>query len=476
MERLLRCISLLLILSIGANAVTVSSQAKTTEKEVTLNKGKTWSVYKRNCTYRSNNEQVAYVSSEGMITAKRAGNAVVSVRKNGQVIRQINVTVKSSARLPNIGVCYDEMDIGKLTYEMVDNEISISQTFSNHGSATIKKLIVDYEVQVGVESEVQTNVEEAPVIIKQEWTGKELGIAPGKSVDVHLVGQGSDFDHWKEIVSVTVKRIQIYSFQAKIIVKPEKDKWTVQWGKPDTTKPVLSGLIGKDAYNKHYKDVYRTVYKGNKEWLRKYVSAYDDRDGKVQVEVDASGINWNKAGTYYVVYSATDSSGNVAREKTKVQVRLASNALDRSAKAILDRIVQKSYSDEQKARAIYWYVRDNMNYSHRTDHSDWEKAAQAALTAHAGDCFYYYSLGRLLLTRCGIPNQTITRVRTRDPHWWNYAYMENKGWYHYDTTPRVTGGEFCLKTSAWISNYSKRAGNSHVWNHSWIPASAKDPI
>ena len=114
MKRLLRCISLLLILSIGANAVTVSSQAKTTEKEVTLNKGKTWSVYKRNCTYRSNNEQVAYVSSEGLITAKRAGNAVVSVRKNGQVIRQINVTVKSSARLPNIGVCYDEMDIGKL--------------------------------------------------------------------------------------------------------------------------------------------------------------------------------------------------------------------------------------------------------------------------------------------------------------------------------------------------------------------------
>ena len=40
MERLLRCISLLLILSIGANAVTVSSQAKTTEKEVTLNREK----------------------------------------------------------------------------------------------------------------------------------------------------------------------------------------------------------------------------------------------------------------------------------------------------------------------------------------------------------------------------------------------------------------------------------------------------
>ena len=76
----------------------------------------------------------------------------------------------------------------------------------------------------------------------------------------------------------------------------------------DTAAPAFSGL-GKI-----------TVDKGDTPNYTAKVSAKDDRDGKVDFEYDASGVNLKKPGTYYVTYTAKDRAGNKAEEKRKVEV------------------------------------------------------------------------------------------------------------------------------------------------------------
>ena len=51
------------------------------------------------------------------------------------------------------------------------------------------------------------------------------------------------------------------------------------------------------------------------------VTAKDDIDGTCDVTVDTSGLDLSKPGTYYITYSATDSSGNVGTCQRKITVK-----------------------------------------------------------------------------------------------------------------------------------------------------------
>ena len=80
----------------------------------------------------------------------------------------------------------------------------------------------------------------------------------------------------------------------------------------DTVKPVIKGLKNK------------TVYVGTKKVdYRKGVTATDNTDGNLtsKIKVYKSKVNLKKAGTYTVVYSVSDSSGNTATAKKKVFVK-----------------------------------------------------------------------------------------------------------------------------------------------------------
>lgn len=170
------------------------------------------------------------------------------------------------------------------------------------------------------------------------------------------------FSENNEVKKVVLKKLVYHTGESKITYYPETGKWTSVRSPLDMKAPVISGLVGKRAYNSHYKDVVRTVYKENKSWLLKYVSAKDARDGKVKVTVDTSKIKWNKKGIYTVTYRAKDKAGNKASVKTKVAVRKSSDSYDRYATSILNGIVKKSWSDEKKARAIYSYVYRKVAY------------------------------------------------------------------------------------------------------------------
>jgi len=156
-----------------------------------------------------------------------------------------------------------------------------------------------------------------------------------------------------------------------------------------------------------------------------------------------------------------------------VQVRLPKK-IDKMADELLSELVTKSMTDQQKSQAIYKYLRKNYTYVGRYDEDNWEEAAEYGMKYESGDCITYYAVSRILFTRLGMPNMMITRQRkSKDEqhHWWNLVYVKG-GWYHFDACPRSIMATFCLVTSEQLSEYSKKAGNSHNWDVKKYPKTA----
>lgn len=129
--------------------------------------------------------------------------------------------------------------------------------------------------------------------------------------------------------------------------------------------------------------------------------------------------------------------------------------VDAMADGVLAKIVNDSMSQREKATAIYSWVRGNLRYVSTSEKGDWVKAAYDGFRKKSGDCYTYYSVSLALLSRVGIPSIEVTRLDGH--HWWNLINCGD-GWYHFDTTPRSSGGTFCLLTDAQLMAYS----NQHI--------------
>lgn len=473
-----KCVSIVCALAMVINMAAVPTSAKKADAAVkitekTMYAGTSLSVKLEGSSYKTSDKKIAYVSEDGEIIAKNKGVAVITI-KNGNTKEQVRVNVKTNKKHTAINTLPEELKISKPVIIYSDESTDVSYYITNKGSGPIMKVKAQYTVTVTTAKPTTGSAVSSEKTSQKKYNFKAdfNKIAKGKQVELKASLVLSDNS---DIKSVALNKIVYHSGDSKIIYYPNTGKWSASRSYIDVKAPVISGLVGDNAYNKHYKDVVRTVYKEDKSWLLKYVSATDEHDGKVKVTVDTSRVKWNKKGIYTVTYHAEDNAGNVASVKTKIAVRKSSDSYDRYASSILKKITKQSWSDEKKARAIYKYVRGRMAYIDSNDHQSWERSSVYALRYNSGNCFCFYSLSRLLLTRCGIPNQTVTRYKGHAGHWWNFVYIRD-GWYHFDTTPRRIQGWFCLWTDSQLTAYSNRAGNSHIWNHSWVPASSKKKI
>ena len=204
----------------------------------------------------------------------------------------------------------------------------------------------------------------------------------------------------------------------------------------------------------------------------KFLSVSDNRDKKVKMKTDTSKINWKRSGRYKVSFVVGDKSGNTARTWCWVDVVVPGTA-ESTADQILASIGASSGSNEKKARAIYRYIRNRMSYINHTGHPEYRTAALNGLRDCSGDCYTYYAISRLLLTRAGIPNLMITRYPETNRHFWNLAYV-NGSWYHFDTTPRSQGGTFCLLTDAQM--HALYPGETFSFQEELYPARATKKI
>ena len=84
----------------------------------------------------------------------------------------------------------------------------------------------------------------------------------------------------------------------------------ILWISGDFNPPTIQGA-----------DKELTVQKDSSPNLLEGISAVDDTDGKCDVAVDTSGLDLSKAGSYTVIYSAMDKSGNTVTCQRTIVVK-----------------------------------------------------------------------------------------------------------------------------------------------------------
>lgn len=152
------------------------------------------------------------------------------------------------------------------------------------------------------------------------------------------------------------------------------------------------------------------------------VAAIDGKDGEVEFTYDASKVDVTSAGTYYVIYSASDSKGNTATYRRKVEVKR-----DASDTAALVNSVAAGLSNS--AEAIRDYVRSSIGYN-----SSWggDDPVWYGLKNKVGNCYVHAAVLDALLRAKGYPTQIIwCQDKT---HYWNIVYLDGT-WKHIDSTP-----------------------------------------
>ena len=224
----------------------------------------------------------------------------------------------------------------------------------------------------------------------------------------------------------------------------------------DTTPPVISGNFNKWA-----------VIGGSVSY-RTGITVKDDYDEKVQLVVDSSAVNLNKAGTYTVIYSATDESGNKAEVKGSVTVSVIDmNLVNDMADDILSKIITADMSGLSKAKAIYNWVVGKMKYSAATTSLNLAQRAYDCFTRGRGDCYTYAAASQVLLTRAGIDNVMINRLpELNHAHYWNLVNVGG-GWYHFDACPTpgnaVTNSQRFMFTESQAQQYTQAIRTSYLY-------------
>ena len=141
---------------------------------------------------------------------------------------------------------------------------------------------------------------------------------------------------------------------------------------------------------------------------------------------------------------------------------------DQMADQILSEIINDAMDQRQKAEAIYNWVRGNIRYSGASATRDWVQEAYQGLRLRRGDCFTYYSVSQLLLSRAGIAGIEVVRS-TDNHHYWNLVNIDGS-WYHFDATPRRAGGYFFLWTDDQMEQYSRQHGGCFTFDRRLYPA------
>lgn len=209
----------------------------------------------------------------------------------------------------------------------------------------------------------------------------------------------------------------------------------------DTIGPVISGLSAM------------TVTKGSSIDYRKGVSSKDAKDGACEFEVNTDNVNTGKAGTYYAVYTSSDTKGNKTTSKRKITVK--HNADDE--RALVKEIASGLSSNVEEIRD---YCRNKIRYSH--SYGDGEPIWYG-FNNWNGNCYVHAMCFQALLKEKGYTTQLIWV--TDKSHYWNLVKI-NGTWRHMDSTPDSNHRKISIMTDE--QRLSTLKGRD--WDHEAWPA------
>ena len=239
----------------------------------------------------------------------------------------------------------------------------------------------------------------------------------------------------------------------------------------DSIAPVIEGT----------KDI--EAFVGDAITYRSEVTVTDDLDPNPKLEIDTSKVNLKEAGTYEVVYRATDFTGNTTEVTIKLKLEkkpktyVDPSTVENEAKKILNKITKPGMSDMEKALQITWWVRYNVNYVQRADNSSWTRAAYDGLVKRQGNCYNFAMTAKALFDAAGIENMIITREPfIYHGHYWNYINIDGE-WYHCDSTPRKKyNSYFFMYTTKELKNFWHNGWNGYNFKEEKYPKSATKSV
>lgn len=228
-----------------------------------------------------------------------------------------------------------------------------------------------------------------------------------------------------------------------------------------------------------------TVYAGDFVSCQSGVSVTDDTDTQVPLQVDSSRVDWDRAGTYVVLYTATDSAGNTAESRATVTVLpkgegyVDLETIYAAADAVLKELIHPQASLKEQVGAIYTWAHENLSYGGHTDREDPYQAAYSMLTTGRGDCYGYFAVTKLFFERLSIANIDVEKVKNHEQdssHFWSLVSIDGgETYFHFDATPRAGQTEdFCLVTDSALDAYSESHKGSHNRNKSLYPATPEE--
>lgn len=184
------------------------------------------------------------------------------------------------------------------------------------------------------------------------------------------------------------------------------------------------------------------------------VTAQDAKDGAVEVTCDAAMVDTSVAGTYYITYTARDSSGNVTTLRRKVTVNHDQEDTDALVLSIAESL-------EDDPELIRDYVRKNIHYS-----SDWggDDPVWSGFTNRHGNCYVHALCLKAILDLKGYNTQLIWV--TAKTHYWLIIEIEPGVWRHIDATPSDLHSRYSLMTDD--QRYWTLSGRD--WDRSAWPA------
>ena len=210
-----------------------------------------------------------------------------------------------------------------------------------------------------------------------------------------------------------------------------------------------------------------TIYINNPVSFKKDVYVYDNRDGEISVSVDSSQLNQKQVGSYMIIYSATDSSGNTSIKEaiyTVKDMKVTMEQLETLADEVLAKITTPEMTLREKAWEIYEYENKLLTYTGISDKTDWMFEAYNGLTNKVGDCFTYFSMSELLLNRIGMETMRVERLSKpgEAKHYWHLVNY-GEGWYHFDACIHIPKLVSFMLTDAEMDAFSARVGKDNYY-------------
>lgn len=197
---------------------------------------------------------------------------------------------------------------------------------------------------------------------------------------------------------------------------------------PDTTAPVIEGVT------------LLSVSLGDSVSYRKGITVSDDSGESIALQIDNSAVVLDEIGTYPVIYSAKDSSGNEARVETTLSVLEPSGIDVAYVISLADQLIAEQTTEDMslwdKAYTLWDWCSKKIKYTYSSgNRSSTYAGAYEGLHDRKGDCYAFFATYSVLLDRLGVENLCVARVGGQSNHWWNLVNLGD-GWYHCDPSPR----------------------------------------